>query len=170
MQKSWLLVPKPLIERGSPWENGYIESFNARLGDELLNGEIFYTLSARPKSSSKAGDATTTRSGPARRSDTSRRHQKYSSLPSQRGRLRSIDGSAGHAGATADLELTFNTDRSVGADNMAINSGSAVPIRPTRTRPQPTSRAADQTRAGELTKVDRSNLSLTRSQELAHAR
>jgi hypothetical protein len=30
--------------RGSPWENGYIESFNARLRDELLNGEIFYTL------------------------------------------------------------------------------------------------------------------------------
>jgi putative transposase len=32
------------IEPGSPWENGYIESFNARLRDELLNGEIFYTL------------------------------------------------------------------------------------------------------------------------------
>jgi putative transposase len=32
------------IELGSPWENGYIESFNARLRDELLNGEIFYTL------------------------------------------------------------------------------------------------------------------------------
>ena len=32
------------VERGSPWENGYIESFNARLRDELLNGEIFYTL------------------------------------------------------------------------------------------------------------------------------
>jgi hypothetical protein len=32
------------IERGSPWENGYIESFNARLRDELLNGEVFYTL------------------------------------------------------------------------------------------------------------------------------
>ena len=29
---------------GSPWENGYIESFNARLRDEFLNGEIFYTL------------------------------------------------------------------------------------------------------------------------------
>ena len=28
----------------SPWENGFIESFNARLRDELLNGEIFYTL------------------------------------------------------------------------------------------------------------------------------
>src|SRR5262249_38034598 len=32
------------IERGCPWENGYIESFNARLRDELLNGEIFYSL------------------------------------------------------------------------------------------------------------------------------
>jgi transposase InsO family protein len=32
------------IERGSPWENGYIESFNARLRDELLDGEICYTL------------------------------------------------------------------------------------------------------------------------------
>ena len=32
------------IEPGSPWENGFIESFNARLRDELLDGEIFYTL------------------------------------------------------------------------------------------------------------------------------
>jgi putative transposase len=32
------------IERGSPWANGYIESFNARLRDELLDGEIFYSL------------------------------------------------------------------------------------------------------------------------------
>lgn len=32
------------IEPGSPWENGYCESFNSRLRDELLNGEIFYTL------------------------------------------------------------------------------------------------------------------------------
>lgn len=32
------------IESGSPWENGYIESFNGRLRDELLNGELFYTL------------------------------------------------------------------------------------------------------------------------------
>ena len=32
------------IERGSPWENGYIESFNGKLRDELLNGEIFYSL------------------------------------------------------------------------------------------------------------------------------
>ena len=32
------------IAPGSPWENGYIESFNARLRDELLDDEIFYTL------------------------------------------------------------------------------------------------------------------------------
>ena len=32
------------IEPCSPWENGYNESFNGKLRDELLNGEIFYTL------------------------------------------------------------------------------------------------------------------------------
>ena len=32
------------IEPGSPWENGYIESFNGKLRDELLNTEIFDTL------------------------------------------------------------------------------------------------------------------------------
>ena len=32
------------IMPGSPWENGYCESFNGKLRDELLNGEIFYTL------------------------------------------------------------------------------------------------------------------------------
>jgi putative transposase len=32
------------IEPGSPWENGYIESFNGKLRNELLNGEIFDTL------------------------------------------------------------------------------------------------------------------------------
>lgn len=31
------------IEPGSPWENGYNESFNGKLRDELLNGEIFYS-------------------------------------------------------------------------------------------------------------------------------
>ena len=46
------------IAPGSPWENGFIESFNARLRDELLDGEIFYTLE-KPSSSSKAGGATT---------------------------------------------------------------------------------------------------------------
>jgi transposase InsO family protein len=32
------------IEPGSPWENGYIESFNGKMRDELLNGELFTTL------------------------------------------------------------------------------------------------------------------------------
>ncbi len=32
------------IEPGSPWENGYVESFNSKLRDELLNGEVFTTL------------------------------------------------------------------------------------------------------------------------------
>ena len=44
---SWLHdleVGTLFIEPGSPWENGYVESFNGRLRDELLNGEIFDTL------------------------------------------------------------------------------------------------------------------------------
>ncbi len=32
------------IEPGSPWENGYIESFNGKMRDELLNREVFDTL------------------------------------------------------------------------------------------------------------------------------
>jgi putative transposase len=32
------------IQPGSPWENNYNESFNGKLRDELLNGEIFYSL------------------------------------------------------------------------------------------------------------------------------
>ena len=32
------------IEPGSPWENGYVESFNGKLRDELMEREIFYTL------------------------------------------------------------------------------------------------------------------------------
>jgi transposase InsO family protein len=32
------------IARGSPWENGYVESYNGKLRDELLRGELFYSL------------------------------------------------------------------------------------------------------------------------------
>ncbi len=45
--REWLdrLSIGPLfIEPGSPWENGYCESFNGKLRDELLNREVFYTL------------------------------------------------------------------------------------------------------------------------------
>ena len=45
--RDWLqgLETRPLyIEPGSPWENGYCESFNGKLREECLNGEIFYSL------------------------------------------------------------------------------------------------------------------------------
>ncbi len=45
--RTWLRrlgVQTLFIEPGSPWENGYNESFNGKLRDELLNGELFYTL------------------------------------------------------------------------------------------------------------------------------
>lgn len=45
--RNWLKqvgVKTLYIAPGSPWENGYIESFNGKLRDELLKGEIFETL------------------------------------------------------------------------------------------------------------------------------
>lgn len=45
--RNWLAemgVKTLFIEPGSPWENGYNESFNGKLRDECLNTELFYTL------------------------------------------------------------------------------------------------------------------------------
>lgn len=45
--REWIMAvgaKTAFIEPGSPWENGYCESFNSKLRDELLNGEIFYSL------------------------------------------------------------------------------------------------------------------------------
>ena len=45
--RTWLQrlgVATLYITPGNPWENGYIESFNGKLRNEILNGEIFYTL------------------------------------------------------------------------------------------------------------------------------
>ena len=45
--RNWLVrvgVRTLYIEPGSPWENGYIESFNGKLRDKLLNVELFDTL------------------------------------------------------------------------------------------------------------------------------
>ena len=45
--RSWITAvgaQTAYIEPGSPWENGFCESFNARFRDELLNGEIFYSV------------------------------------------------------------------------------------------------------------------------------
>jgi transposase InsO family protein len=47
MLRQWyerLTVVPLFIEPGSQWENGYGESFNGKLRDELLHGELFYTL------------------------------------------------------------------------------------------------------------------------------
>ena len=46
-QRKWLAATGArtlYIEPGSPWENGYCESFNSKLRDEFLNGEIFYSI------------------------------------------------------------------------------------------------------------------------------
>ena len=45
--REWLSeiqVATVFIEPGSPWENGYCESFNSKMRDEFLNGEIFDTM------------------------------------------------------------------------------------------------------------------------------
>ena len=45
--RNWLAnlnVKTLFIEPGSPWENDYVQSFNGKMRDELLNSEIFYTL------------------------------------------------------------------------------------------------------------------------------
>jgi transposase InsO family protein len=105
------------IERGSPWENAYVESFNARLRDELLNGEIFYTLQ----------EAQIVIESWRRHYNTIRPHASLGYKPPApevfRGRLRRVAGCAtstgfaGHAGATANLKLTFHPDHSVGANH-----------------------------------------------------
>ena len=45
--KAWIAgvgASTAYIEKASPWENGYVESFNGKLRDELLNGEVLNTL------------------------------------------------------------------------------------------------------------------------------
>jgi transposase InsO family protein len=69
------------ITPGSPWENGYIESFNARLRDELLEGEIFYSL-REAQSSSRAGGGTTIRCARMPLSAIVRRPRRCSCRPS----------------------------------------------------------------------------------------
>jgi len=105
------------ITPGSPWENGFIESFNARLRDELLDGEIFYTLreaqiiietwrrhynTVRPHASIGLP-----RAGPGG-VRTSARRMAGCATPTS---------SAGHApaGAKTDPKLTFDPDHHSGA-------------------------------------------------------
>jgi transposase InsO family protein len=89
------------IERGSPWENGYIESFNARLRDELLNGEIFYTL--------REAQASIGYKPPA--------PERVRAYIRRVAGCATPTGHASHAGATANLKLTFHLDHSAGLIN-----------------------------------------------------
>ena len=66
------------IEPGSPWENGYNESFNSKLRDEILNTEIFLYIEGGQSADRYDGGITTIPSGRIARSDTDRRPQKPS--------------------------------------------------------------------------------------------
>ena len=65
------------IERGSPWENGYIESFNAACAMSCSTARSSIP-SEKLRSSSKAGGAITVRSGRMPHSATSHQHQRCS--------------------------------------------------------------------------------------------
>src|SRR4051794_5216563 len=100
------------IEPGSPWENGYCESFNSKLRDELLNGEIFYSLAE-----AKVIIEAWRRRAPA----------LIVGLQATGARGRAMAGSAtrtSFAGRTShgvktDHALTFNPDHPMGAGQVA---------------------------------------------------
>jgi hypothetical protein len=107
------------IEPGSPWENGYVESFNARLRDELLNGEIFYTLR----------EAQIVIESWRRHYNTIRPHASLGYKPPAPEvfvpAFACLAGSTrrpGHTGSTTNLELTFNLEHSMGADQCVMNN------------------------------------------------
>jgi hypothetical protein len=96
---------RPIESAGGPEpaaQGNDIESFNARLGDELLNGEIFYSNNQAPRASSGYKP-------PA---------PEVSRLHPPRGRLRYANRLPRHAGATTNLKLTFHLDHSTGADHL----------------------------------------------------
>ena len=71
---------------GNPWEIGYCESFNSKLRDELLNGEIFYTLK-EAKIVIESCRRHCIQSEPTHHCDITRLHQRF-----YIGRLRSTNG------------------------------------------------------------------------------
>ena len=111
------------IAPGSPWENGYVESFNARLRDELLDGEIFYSLR----------EAQIVIESWRRHYNAVRPHRISQLSPAGTGSVRACAGrvavyaaairSAAHAptGAEIDAKLTLLPDHSVGADQDRSN-------------------------------------------------
>ncbi len=101
------------ITPGSPWENGYCESFNGSMRDELLNGEIFYTLT----------EATILIERWRQHYNTLRPHSSLGYQPpapeaappaTAALRFRYAPPAASHS-ARGNLALTINADHSVGA-------------------------------------------------------
>src|SRR5262249_23515950 len=82
----WLKVPHQQPKRGRATSRASMPAFAMSCSTAR-----FSTLCARPRSSSRVGDATTTRSGPTPQSDTSHQHQRSSCPHSPRGRLRYAD-------------------------------------------------------------------------------
>ena len=117
------------IAPGSPWENGYVESFNARLRDELLNGEIFYSLR----------EAQIVIESWRRHYNAVRPHAVSWLSPTSTGSVRACacrvavyaasTRSAGHAptGVETGAKLTLLPDHSVGADQLDAVAARAVP-------------------------------------------
>ena len=79
------------IAPGSPWENGFIESFNARLRDELLDGEIFYSLARGADRHRKLAAPLQCASARTPPSATRLPHRRCSCPHSPHGRLRNPD-------------------------------------------------------------------------------
>src|SRR5262249_50931627 len=88
---SLLSVPRPLTSSGVALGRTATSRASTPAFAMSCSTARSSTLCARPRSSSRAGDATTTRSGLTPQSDTSRQHRRCSCLHSPRGRLRSDD-------------------------------------------------------------------------------
>jgi hypothetical protein len=127
------------IAPGSPWENGYVESFNARLRDELLDGEIFYSLRearSRPRPDTRDGHAVL---GDPGRADALLEHHR----PAEQ-----AQNQAGHMALRVNGPLVTSADGS-------LNGGTAVPARwnallPATARAMPP-RIGSSQRHGQLT-------------------
>ena len=111
------------ITPGSPWESGYVESFNARLRDELLDGEIFYTLR----------EAQIVIESWRRHFNPIRPHESLGYKPpapevfvpafaAWAAALRRPAPPATLRSATANSQLTFHPDHSMGADHEQLET------------------------------------------------
>ncbi|GBU17573.1 hypothetical protein AwMethylo_17880 [Methylobacterium sp.] len=102
------------IAPGSPWENGFVESFTARRRDELLDGEIFYSL----REAQILIESWRRHYNTVRPHGADRWRQRSSCPPYRLASCPHPTGSAGQAtrGAKANRALTLRLDHPMGAD------------------------------------------------------